>query len=127
MCVPELRRRSYCALQHLRADGAGNKSKVRHRKTDQIVTILSDTKIAGERQLECTGQGCAGDGGDDRFWHALAQRHGLVEESAIVRGVLGPLATGSAQGFCHVDQCSDCKMTNKVTGCTASHDDNANV
>jgi hypothetical protein len=51
----------------LRAAGAGNESKVRLQKSDQVVAILGDTKIAGERELEPTGQGCAGDGGDDRF------------------------------------------------------------
>src|SRR5260221_11201907 len=111
--VHERSPRSDGAWQPLRAAGAGNESKVRLRKSDQIVTILSDTKIAGERQLECTGQGSAGDGADDRFWQSLAHGHGLVEESAIVRGVLGPLATGSAQGLCHVDQRGDCKMTDK--------------
>src|ERR1700730_7060239 len=68
--------RSDGAWQPLRPAGTGNEPKVRLRESDQVVTILSDTKIAEERQLECTGQGCAGDGDDDRFWHALAQRHG---------------------------------------------------
>src|SRR6266481_9685675 len=79
------------AWQPLRAAGAGKKSKVRLRQSDQVVAILGDTKIAGERELESTGQGCAGDGGDDRFWHALAQRDRLVQEPPVVGRVLGPL------------------------------------
>src|SRR5262249_15343576 len=111
----------------LRAAGAGKESKVRLRQSDQVVTILSDTKITGQRELESTGQACAGNGGDDWFCHALAQRHGLVEESPIVGRGLGPLATGSTQGLCEADKRSDGKMTNKIPGCAASHDDNANV
>src|SRR5260370_23398477 len=64
---------------------------------------------------------------DYRLWHALAQRHGLIEESAIVSGVLGPLATGNAQGLCDLDKRRDIKMTIEITRCAASHDDNANV
>src|SRR4029077_1038886 len=119
--------RSDCAWQPLRATGAGNKSKVRLQESDQVVAILSDTKIAGERELESTGQGCARNGGDYRFWHALAQRDRLVQEPRIVGRVLGPLATGGAQGLCEADKRSDGIMTNKITGCAASHDDNANV
>src|SRR5260370_1814004 len=52
------------AWQPLRAAGAGKESKVRLRQSDQVVTILSDTKIAGERKLESTVQSCACNGGD---------------------------------------------------------------
>src|SRR4029077_9945090 len=45
----------------------------------------------------------------------------------MVGGVLGPLATGRAQGLCEADKHSDGIMTNKITGCAASHDDNTNV
>src|ERR1700740_3632025 len=58
---------------------------------------------------------------------ALAQRHGFIKESAVVGGVLGPLATGSAQGFRDLDKRRDIKMTIEITGCAASHDENANV
>src|SRR3984893_7120219 len=51
--------RSDGAWQPLRAAGAGNESKVRLEESDQVVAILSDTKIAGEREFECTGEGCA--------------------------------------------------------------------
>src|SRR5258706_4165240 len=119
--------RSDGAWQPLRAAGPGNESKVRLQKSDQVVAILSDTKIAGERELESTGQGCAGNGGDYRFWHALAQRDRLVQESPVVGRVLRPLATGSAQGLCEADKRSDGIMTNKIAGCAASHDDNANI
>src|SRR6266404_2594251 len=88
---------------------------------------LCDTKIAGEREFESTGQGCARNGGDHRFWDALAQRDRLVQGPRIVGGVLGPLATGGAQGLCEADERSDGIMTNKITGCAASHDHNANL
>src|SRR5713226_6237850 len=47
--------RSDGAWQPLRAAGSGKESKVRLRQSDQVVAILSDTKIAGERELESTG------------------------------------------------------------------------
>src|SRR5438132_11433718 len=76
--------RSNGAWQSLRAAGAGKESKIHLRQPDQVVTILRDTKIAGEREFEGTSQGCAGDGGDHRLRHALTQRHSLVEESPVV-------------------------------------------
>src|SRR5262249_3266197 len=117
--------RSDGAWQPLRAAGAGKESKVRLRQSDQVVAILGDTKIAGERELESAGQACAGNGSDYRFGHALAQRHSLVEESSIVGRVLGPLAPGIAQRLREADERRDGKMTNKIAGGTASHDDNA--
>src|SRR6202040_1919304 len=116
--------RSDGTWQPLRAASAGNESKVRLQESDQVVSILGDAKIAGERELESTGQGCAGNGGDYRFWHALAQRDRLVQEPPIVGRVLGPLATGRAQGLCEADKRSDGIMTTKITGCAASHADN---
>src|SRR5260370_25394105 len=62
--------RSDGAWQPLRAAGAGNESKVRLQESDQVVTILSDTKIAGDRELESTSQICAGNRADSRFCHA---------------------------------------------------------
>ena len=114
------------AREPLRSAGAGHETKLCLRKPDQIVPILSDTKIAGERELERTGEGGAGNGGDDRLWHALAQRHGFIEESAVISGVVGPLAAGSAQGLCNFDKRWDAKMTSEVTGSTTGHDDNPN-
>src|ERR1700746_1213931 len=125
--VHERGRRSDSAWQPLRASSAGSESKVRLQESDQVVTLLSDTKIAGERELESTGQGCAGNGGDYRFWHALAQRDRLVQEPPIVGRVFGPLATGGTQGLREADKRSDGIMTNKITRAPASHDDNANV
>ena len=43
------------ARQPLRAAGAGNEAKLGLGKPDQVVPILSDTKIARERELEGTG------------------------------------------------------------------------
>src|ERR1700730_10351634 len=125
--VHERGRSSDGAWQPLRAASAGTESKVRLQESDQVVSILCDTKIAGERKLESTGQGCAGNGGDYRFWHALAQRDRLVQEPPIVGRALGPLATGRTQGLCQTDKRSDGIMTNKITRCAASHDDNANI
>src|SRR5216683_5021059 len=117
--VPMVRGRS--------AAGAGKETKLRLRQSDQVVAILSDTEIAGERELECAGQGRAGNGGDDRLRHALAQRHGLVEESPIVGRVVGPLATGSAQRLCDFDKCRDIEMTVEIAGRAACHDNDANA
>src|ERR1700746_2832989 len=125
--VHERGRRSDSAWQPLRASSAGNESKVRLQESDQVVTLLSDTKIAGERELESTGQGRAGNGGDYRFWHALAERDRPVQEPPIVGRILGPLASGRAQGLREADKRGDGIMTNKITGCAASHDDNTNV
>ena len=47
--------RSDDARQPLRAAGAGKETKLCLGKPDQVVTILSDTKIARERELEGTG------------------------------------------------------------------------
>jgi len=47
--------RSDDARQSLRAAGAGKETKLCLRQPDQVVTILSDTKIARERELEGTG------------------------------------------------------------------------
>jgi hypothetical protein len=51
----------------------------------------------------------------------------FVEESPVVGRVLGPLAAGSAQGLCDFDKRRNIKMTIKITGRAASHDDNANL
>jgi len=125
--VHEGGRRSDDARQPLRAAGAGNETKLRLGESDQVVPIFGDTKIARERELEGAGQGRAGNGGDYRFWHALAQRHGLVEESAIVGGILWPLTAGSAQGLGDFDERWDAKVTIKITRRAAGYDDNANV
>src|ERR1700675_4076837 len=47
--------RSDDARQPLRAACAGKETKLCLRQPDQVVTILSDTKIARERELEGTG------------------------------------------------------------------------
>src|SRR2546425_684767 len=111
--------RSDGAWQPLRAAGAGEQAEVRLRQSDQVVAILGNTKIAGERELECTGQGCAGDGRDDRFGHGLAQSHGPVEEPPVVGRVVGPLATGSTQAVRDLEQLRDGEMTTEVTRCAA--------
>src|SRR5258708_16290499 len=75
-------------------------------------------------------RGCGGGSGKRRdywFWHACAQRHGFVEESAIVGRVLGPLAAGSAQGLGDLDKRRNTKMTIEITGRASGHDDNTNV
>src|SRR5258708_15268147 len=54
------------ARQPLSAARAGKETKLCLRQSDQVFAILSDTKIAGERELECTSQSCAGNGGDHR-------------------------------------------------------------
>ena len=90
--VHERSRGSDGSRQPLRAAGAGKESNHRFRRSDLVVAILGDAKVAGEREFESAGQAGAGNGGDDRFRHALAQSHGLVEEPAVVGSVVGPLA-----------------------------------
>src|SRR5258708_28201004 len=115
------------ARQPLSAARAGKETKLCLRQSDQVFTVLSDTKIASERELESAGQGRAGNSGDHWFWHALAQRHGLVEESPVVGRVLGPLAAGSAQGLCDFDKRRNTKMTIEITRGASGHHDYTNV
>src|SRR5713226_5243223 len=115
------------AWQPLSAAGAGKETKLCLRQSDQVFAILSDTKIASQRELESAGQGRPGNSGDYWFWHALAQRHCLIEESPIVGRVLGPLAAGSAQGLGDLDKRRNTKMTIEITGRPSSNDDNANL
>src|SRR5260370_10296841 len=91
--------RSNGAWQSLRAAGAGKQSEVHLRQSQQVVPVLSDTKIASQRELESTRQGRAGYGGDHRLRHRLKQRRHLVEESPPVPPVLLPLATGRPEGL----------------------------
>src|SRR5258707_7208423 len=97
--VHESRRRPNAARQPLRAAGPRDKSQVGLRQSNQVVTVLSDAKIAGKRELECASQTRSGNGGDNWLWHALAQRHGLIEKSCVVNRVVGPFAAGSAKGL----------------------------
>lgn len=60
----ERRWRSDGGGQPLRAAGARRQSKVCLRQSNQVIPILGDAKIAGERELESTGQACPGSGGD---------------------------------------------------------------
>src|SRR5437879_8180775 len=87
------------ARQPLRATGAGKEAKLCLWQPDQVFAIFSDTKVASQGELESASQSRAGNSGDHWIWHALAQSHGLVEESPIVGRVLGPLAAGSPQGL----------------------------
>src|SRR6267142_2393502 len=115
------------ARKPLSAARAGKETKLCLRQSDQVFAILSDTKIASQGELESAGQGRAGKSGDYWFWHALAQRHGLVEESPIVGRVLGPLAAGSAQGLGDLDKRRNTKMTIEITRGASGHHDYTNV
>src|SRR6202521_5020394 len=110
------------AWQPLRAAGTGEKSKVRLREANVVVAVLGDAHIAGKGQFECTGQARARNGGNDWFGHALAHRDGAVNESG-----LGPLATGRAHRLREADEFRYRIVTNKRTGRSACHDDDANV
>src|SRR5260370_2876356 len=118
--------RSHGAWQSLRAAGAGKQSEVHLRQSQQVVRVLSDTKIASQRELESTGQGRAGYGGDHRLRHALTQRHRLVEESPVVGRVLGPLATGRPEGLRDLNKRRDIEVTIEITRRAAGDDDHAN-
>src|SRR6266852_541903 len=110
------------AWQPLRAAGTGDKAKVRLREANLVVAVLGDAHIARERQFECTGQARTRNGGNDWFGHALAHRNGPVNESR-----LGPLATGRAHRLSDANEFGYRIVTNKRTGRSACHDDDANV
>src|SRR5882672_3734070 len=125
--VHESRRRSDGARQPLRAAGPGDESQVGLRQSDQVVAILGDAQIAGERELECASQTCSGNGGDYRFWHALAERYGLVEKSCVVSRVVGPLAAGSAEGLGELQERGDRKVASEIPGRAARQYHGANI
>ena len=120
--VDEGRRRSDRARQSLCATGAGQQAQFGLGQTDQIVAILSDANVARERELECPGKSGPRNRGDDRLGRRLAQRHGLVEESAIVGCVVRPFSPGGAHGLHEFDKGWNTEMTVKISGSAARHD-----
>src|SRR5882762_3275539 len=119
--------RSDGARQPLSAASAGKETKLCLRQSDQVFAVFSDTKVARQGKLESASQGRAGNSGDYWFWHALAQSHGLVEESPIVGRVLWPLAAGSPQGLGDLDKRRNKKMTIEITGRASGDDDYTNI
>src|SRR5713101_5610079 len=109
------------------AAGPGDESQVGLRQSDQVVAILGDAEIAGKRELECAGQTCSGNGGDYWFWHALAERHGLVEKSCVVSRVVGPLAAGSAEGLGELQERGDTKVASEIPGRAARQNHGPNI
>src|SRR5258706_4855536 len=61
------------AGQPLSATGAGKKTKLCLRQSDQVFAVFSNTKVASQSELESASQGRAGNSGDYRLLHALAQ------------------------------------------------------
>jgi hypothetical protein len=114
------------AWQSLRATGAGQQSEVHLRQSQQVVAVFSNAKIASQCELESTGQGRAGYGGDHWLRHAFTQRHRLVEESSVVGRVLGPLAAGRPEGLSDLDKGRDIEVTIEITWRAAGDDDHAN-
>jgi hypothetical protein len=84
-------------------------------------------KVASQGKLESASQGRARNSGDYGFWHALAQSHGLVEESPFVGRILGPLAAGSPQGLGDFDKRRNMKMTIEITGRSSGNYDYTNI
>src|SRR5258708_1020788 len=76
----------------------------------RVVTILSDTKIAGEREFESTGQSCAENGGDYWFWHALAQRGIALSKNLHCRSRSRATRDRKRAGLCEADNLS-CNAT----------------
>src|SRR5258706_3793706 len=110
------------ARQPLRAARTRAESKVRLWEANLVVAVLGDAQIAGERQFECAGQARARNGSDDWLGHALAHRDGPVNESR-----LWPLATGRAHRLREANEFWYRIVTNKRTGRSACHDDDANI
>src|SRR6202007_2889533 len=84
----------------LRSACAGKKTKFRFWQSDQIIAVFSDADVAGQSKFKS-----AGNGGNNRFRHRLADRHGLIEKSAMVARVVRPLAARSANLFSNIDEC----------------------
>jgi len=120
-------RRSDGAWQPLRATGARQQAEFGLGQTDQIGAILSDAKVARKRELEGPGKSGPGNRSDDRLGHGLAQRHSLVEESAVIRCVVRPLAPGGAHGFGEFDKGRNAEMTVEIPRSPTSYDDHTNV
>src|SRR5258707_6888635 len=110
------------ARQPLSATGARKETNLCLRKSDQVFAVFSDTKVASQGELESASQGGARNSRDYRFWHTLAQSHGLIEESPIVGRVLGPLAAGIPKGLGDLDKGGNTEMAIEIAGRSAGHD-----
>src|SRR5260370_17901163 len=125
--VHQSSRHSNGARQPLGPTGTGKETNLCLRKSDQVFAVFSDTKVARQCKLESASQGRAGNSGDYWFWHALAQSHGLVEESPIVGRIFGPLAAGSPQGLGDLDKRGNIKITIEITGRTSGQHNYATI
>ena len=125
--VHEGRRRSDRAGQPLCSTGSRQEAEFGLGQTDQIVAVLSDANVARKRELEGPGKSGPGNRGDDRLRHGLAQRHGLVEESAMVGCVVRPLAPRGAHGLREFDKGGNAEVTVEISRSAACHDHHADV
>src|SRR3979409_2027519 len=69
----------------------------------RVVTILSDTKIAGEREFESTGQSCAENGGDYWFWHRPPPRAMSLSKNPHCRSRSRATRDRKHAGLCEAD------------------------
>src|SRR6201981_799172 len=124
---PKRGRHADRARKPLRSTCAGQKTKFRFWQSDQIIAVFGDADVAGQSKFKSAGKSGAGNGGNNRFRHRLADRHGLIEKSAMVAGVVRPLAARSANLLGHLNEPGNIEMAIKISGRSASYDDDTNV
>src|SRR5258708_39987964 len=88
---------------------------------------LTIRDVTGQSKFKSAGKSGAGNGGNNRFPHRLADRHGLIEKSAMVACVVRPLAARCTNLFGNTDERRNIKVTVKISGRSAGYDDDANI
>src|ERR1700739_2633617 len=102
--VPKRGRHADSARKPLRSTCAGQKTKFRFWQSDQIIAVFGNADVAGQSKFKRAGKSGAGNGGNNRFRHRLADRHGLIEKSAMIASVIRPLAARTADLFGNLDE-----------------------
>src|SRR5258708_9599066 len=88
---------------------------------------LTIRDVTGQSKFKSAGKSGAGNGGNNRFRHRLADRHGLIEKSAMVACVVRPLAARSANLLGNLNERGNIEMAIKISGRSAGYDDDANA
>src|ERR1700692_4185855 len=114
--VPERGRHANGAGEPLCSAWGGQKTEFRFRQSDQIVAVFGDANVAGQSEFESAGKSGAGDRGNDRLRHRLADRHGLIKKPAMIGCAIRPLAARSANLFDDINERGNIKMAIKIPG-----------
>src|ERR1700756_2473624 len=125
--VPKRGRHADGPGKPLRSTCAGQKTKFRVWQSDQIIAVFGDADVAGQSKFKSAGKSGAGNGGNNRFRHRLADRHGLIEKSAMVACAVRPLAPRSANLLGNLNERGNIEMAIKISGRSAGYDDDANI